>query len=65
MTQTGAAEGVGSYELRVRDAGMGMSPEFVRTVFEAYARERTAANIAKPIDVRTMTDTLGGLLKRG
>ncbi len=35
----------GCYELRVKDSGMGMSPEFAAKVFEAYERERTASNI--------------------
>ena len=38
-------ENVGMYELRVKDSGMGMSPEFAATVFEAYTRERTVSNI--------------------
>ncbi|MBR4545112.1 MAG: amino acid permease [Oscillibacter sp.] len=43
LTQTGAANGIASYEIRVRDTGMGMSPEFAAKVFEAYERERTTA----------------------
>ncbi len=43
LTQTGAENGVASYELRVKDSGMGMSPEFAAKVFEAYERERTNA----------------------
>ena len=43
LTQTGAADGKASYELRVKDTGMGMSPEFAAKVFEAYERERTTA----------------------
>ncbi|MBR6222975.1 MAG: amino acid permease [Lachnospiraceae bacterium] len=35
----------GSFELRVKDTGMGMSPEFAKTVFEAYTRENTATKI--------------------
>ncbi|MBQ6206712.1 MAG: amino acid permease [Oscillospiraceae bacterium] len=41
LTQTGAEDGKASYELRVKDTGMGMSPEFAAKVFEAYERERT------------------------
>ena len=37
----GAGEGCGSYELRVKDTGIGMSSEFAATVFEAFAREKT------------------------
>ena len=35
-------EGVGLYELRVKDSGIGMSPEFAKTVFEPFTRERTS-----------------------
>jgi CheY-like chemotaxis protein/anti-sigma regulatory factor (Ser/Thr protein kinase) len=45
LRQTAPANGEGkaSYELRVKDTGMGMSPEFAAKVFEAYERERTTA----------------------
>ena len=43
LTQIGATEDTASYELRVKDTGMGMSPEFAAKVFEAYERERTTA----------------------
>ncbi|MBQ7144499.1 MAG: amino acid permease [Oscillospiraceae bacterium] len=45
LTQTGTKNGVGSYELRVRDTGMGMSPEFAATVFEAYTRDKSVSEI--------------------
>ena len=32
----------GRYELRVRDSGIGMTPEFAAKVFEAFERERTS-----------------------
>lgn len=35
-------EGFGSYEIRVKDSGIGMSPEFAAKVFEAFERERTS-----------------------
>ena len=36
------ADGFGSYELRVKDSGIGMTPEFAAKVFEAFERERTS-----------------------
>ena len=37
-----ASDGTGSYELRVKDSGIGMSPEFAARVFDAFERERTS-----------------------
>ncbi len=34
--------GCGVYEFQVSDTGIGMSPEFARTVFEPFTRERTS-----------------------
>ncbi|MBR1397339.1 MAG: amino acid permease, partial [Selenomonadaceae bacterium] len=45
LNQVGATEETGSYELRVKDTGMGMTPEFAKKVFEAYSRDRTVNNI--------------------
>ncbi len=33
---------VGEYELRVKDSGIGMTPEFAAKVFEAFEREKTS-----------------------
>ena len=38
----GAPAGYGAYEIRVKDNGMGMAPEFAATIFEAFTRERTS-----------------------
>ena len=35
-------DGTGDYELRVKDSGIGMTPEFAAKVFEAFERERTS-----------------------
>lgn len=35
-------KGWGSYEIRVADSGIGMTPEFAAKVFEAFERERTS-----------------------
>ena len=32
----------GSYEIRVKDTGIGMSPEFARKIFDPFERERTS-----------------------
>lgn len=45
LKQIGKDENVGAYELRVKDTGMGMSPEFAATVFDAYSREKKASGI--------------------
>ena len=45
LTQTGANENFCSYELRVKDTGMGMTPEFATKVFDAYSRDRTVNSI--------------------
>ena len=35
-------EGMGSYEIRVKDNGIGMSPEFAKKIFEPFERERNS-----------------------
>ncbi|MBO4779548.1 MAG: response regulator, partial [Selenomonadaceae bacterium] len=37
-----AQDGAADYELRVKDSGIGMTPEFAAKVFEAFERERTS-----------------------
>ncbi|MDO4405104.1 MAG: ATP-binding protein [Atopobiaceae bacterium] len=37
-------EGYGSYELHVKDTGIGMSEEFVHKIFDAFERERSATD---------------------
>ena len=37
-----APEGKGLYEIRVKDTGIGMSPEFAERIFEPFERERTS-----------------------
>lgn len=67
LTQTGTSEDTASYELRVRDTGMGMSKEFVETVFEAYSREKSVSNIQGTglgmAITKSIVDMMGGTIK--
>ena len=45
LTQTGVDGTDAQFELRVKDTGMGMTPEFAATVFEAYSRDRSVSGI--------------------
>ena len=45
LKQLGGNEEKGYYELRVKDTGMGMTPEFAKKVFAAYERDRSVSNI--------------------
>ena len=38
----GAVRGCGQYEFRIKDNGIGMSPEFAKKIFEPFERERTS-----------------------
>ena len=38
----GKVGGCGQYEFRVKDSGIGMSPEFVKKIFEPFERERSS-----------------------
>lgn len=42
IEKEGQEEGRAAYELRVRDNGIGMSAEFVKTIFEPFTREQTS-----------------------
>ncbi|MBE7004493.1 MAG: amino acid permease [Ruminococcaceae bacterium] len=67
LRQKGATEDEGFYELRVRDTGMGMSPEFAETVFEAYSREKTASGIQGTglgmAITKNIVDLMGGMIE--
>lgn len=67
LKQTGNAEDKASFELRIRDTGMGMSKEFAETVFEAYSREKTASNIQGTglgmAITKSIVDLMGGTIK--
>lgn len=58
--------GKGTYELRVKDSGIGMAPEFVETIFEPFTRERTSTvsgiqgtGLGMSI-TKTLVDMMGG-----
>ena len=38
----GQVRGCGQYEFRIKDNGIGMSPEFAKRIFEPFERERTS-----------------------
>ena len=40
----GAPAGYGAYKICVKDNGMGMTPEFAATIFEAFTRERNSTS---------------------
>ncbi len=42
LVQTGAEDGNGHYELKVRDTGIGMSEDFVENIFTPFERERSS-----------------------
>ncbi|MBR4544625.1 MAG: response regulator [Oscillibacter sp.] len=42
IQRTGEHDGCADYELRVKDSGIGMSPEFAKKVFDAFEREKTS-----------------------
>ncbi len=61
-----APTGYGSYEIRVKDTGIGMSPEFAEHIFEPFERERTSTisgiqgtGLGMAI-TKNIVDTMGG-----
>ncbi|MBO4400663.1 MAG: amino acid permease [Selenomonadaceae bacterium] len=42
LTEISATESHATYELRVKDSGIGMASDFAKTVFEPFTRERTS-----------------------
>ncbi len=42
LKELSAGEQTGSYEIRIKDTGIGMSPEFVERLFIPFERERTS-----------------------
>ncbi len=65
----GAPTGYGSYEIRVKDTGIGMSQEFARHIFEPFERERTSTvsgiqgtGLGMAI-TKNIVDTMGGTIE--
>ena len=65
----GAAGGNGRYEIRVRDTGIGMTPEFVKKIFEPFERERNSTvskiqgtGLGMAI-AKSIIDTMGGTIE--
>ena len=42
LTELAGGDGTGSYEIRIKDTGIGMSPEFAERLFMPFERERTS-----------------------
>ena len=68
LSETGEPEeGVGTYELRVKDTGMGMTPEFAAKVFDVYERDRTVHNIQGTglgmAITRNIVNLMGGVIE--
>ena len=65
----GAPSGYGSYEIRVKDTGIGMSPEFAQHIFEPFERERNSTvsgiqgtGLGMAI-TKSIVDTMGGTIQ--
>ena len=65
----GAPKGYGSYEIRVKDTGIGMSPEFAQHIFEPFERERNSTvsgiqgtGLGMAI-TKSIVDTMGGTIQ--
>ncbi len=64
-----APKGYGSYEIRVKDTGIGMSQEFSKHIFEPFERERTSTasgiqgtGLGMAI-TKNIVDTMGGTIE--
>lgn len=64
-----APDGKGLYEIRVKDNGIGMSPEFAEKIFELFERERTSTvskiqgtGLGMPIS-KNIIEMMGGTIE--
>lgn len=67
--KSNAPTGYGAYEIRVKDTGIGMSPEFAKHIFEPFERERTSTvsgiqgtGLGMAI-TKNIVDTMGGTIE--
>ena len=65
----GKVHGYGQYEFRIKDSGIGMSPEFAQKIFEPFERERTSTvsqiqgtGLGMAI-TKNIVDMMGGTIK--
>lgn len=65
----GAPKGYGAYEIRVKDTGIGMNPEFAEHIFEPFEREQTSTvsgiqgtGLGMAI-TKSIVDTMGGTIQ--
>ena len=65
----GKVRGCGQYEFRIKDNGIGMSPEFAQRIFEPFERERTSTvsriqgtGLGMAI-TKNIVDMMGGTIK--
>jgi len=61
--------GYAAYEFRIKDTGIGMSPEFIKTIFEPFTRERSSTvsntqgtGLGMAI-TKTIVDMMGGTVE--
>lgn len=66
LKQTDRNNGIASYEISVKDTGVGMSKEFAAKVFEAFEREDTASEVQGTglgmAITKSIIDLMGGLI---
>ena len=69
LKQTDSKDGIGLYQIKVEDTGIGMSEEFMKHLFEQFSRERTST-VSKQQGtglglaiVKHIVDALGGAVK--
>ncbi|MBQ7677754.1 MAG: response regulator, partial [Lachnospiraceae bacterium] len=68
VKEEAAEEHVADFAISVKDTGLGMSPEFAKTVFEAYSRERNTAESIQGTGLgmaitKSMVDLMGGTIE--